>query len=76
MTRTQTRAVIAAATMLAATTLGDGTAGATADSHAGVGAAPAETWARVPDVVNASVEYPLIVCNSPTSPTHCLTRPG
>jgi len=54
MTRTRARAAIAAATMLAATVLGIGTAGAAADNHVGAGAAPAETWVTVPDVINES----------------------
>jgi hypothetical protein len=54
MTRTRARAAIAAATMLAATVLGSGTAGAAADSHGGGGAAPFETWVTVPYVINES----------------------
>ncbi|MEN3361694.1 MAG: hypothetical protein V7637_5676 [Mycobacteriales bacterium] len=54
MTRTRARAAIAVATLLAATVLGSGTAGAAADNHIGAGAAPAETWVRVPNVINES----------------------
>jgi hypothetical protein len=54
MTRIEARAAIAAATMLAASLLGSGTASAAADHHVRAGVAPAETWVRVPDVINMS----------------------
>ena len=54
MTRTRARAAIAAATILAATVLSSGTAGAAADNHVSAGAALAETWVTVPDVINES----------------------
>jgi beta-lactam-binding protein with PASTA domain len=83
MTRTRTRAAIAAATFLAASAVGGGTASAAADSHA---RSAFETWVTVPDVVGESepdavgeltllgfnihttVEYSLTTCDRPVPP--------
>jgi len=54
MTRTRARAAIAAATMLAATGLGSGAAGAAADNHVSAVVVPAENWVRVPNVIYQS----------------------